>query len=141
MKFLDQAKIYIKAGNGGSGSAVSEGRNLLNMVDQMAVMVNTLIDFIMSHNMGNLAVKKIKLELMVKFNFKSSIRHSSIWRGYNNLIYDFTKIMKSISLHLGKGDCATDLKVPQIELLEKKKAWEEFDMVAIKSNCWRWNYR
>jgi hypothetical protein len=35
MKFLDQAKIYIKAGNGGSGSASF-------MVDLMAVMVVTV---------------------------------------------------------------------------------------------------
>ena len=39
MKFLDQAKIYIKAGNGGSGSEVLGGKNLLSMVALMAEMV------------------------------------------------------------------------------------------------------
>ena len=31
MKFLDQVKIFIKAGNGGSGSQVLEEKNLLNL--------------------------------------------------------------------------------------------------------------
>jgi GTPase involved in cell partitioning and DNA repair len=39
MKFLDQVKIYLKAGNGGHGSPSLEEKNLLNMVDQMVVMV------------------------------------------------------------------------------------------------------
>ncbi len=39
MKFLDQAKIYIKAGDGGSGSASFRRENLLNTVDLMEVMV------------------------------------------------------------------------------------------------------
>ena len=39
MKFLDQAKIYIKAGNGGSGSSSFRRENILNMVDQMEAMV------------------------------------------------------------------------------------------------------
>ena len=37
MKFLDQAKIYIKAGNGGSGSASFEEKNLLSLVVLMEV--------------------------------------------------------------------------------------------------------
>ena len=59
MKFLDQAKICIKAGDGGSGSASFREKNLLNLEVQMVVMVvmvvqlfwksernlNTLIDF------------------------------------------------------------------------------------------------
>ena len=43
MKFLDQAKIYIKAGNGGSGSSSFRRENILNMVDQMEVM-EVLVD-------------------------------------------------------------------------------------------------
>ena len=43
MKFLDQAKIYIKAGNGGSGSASFRREKLLNMVDRMEVMVETVV--------------------------------------------------------------------------------------------------
>ena len=41
MKFLDQVKIYIKAGDGGDGSLALEEKNLLNMVDQMEAMVET----------------------------------------------------------------------------------------------------
>ena len=36
MKFLDQAKIYVKAGNGGSG--LSSFRSLLNLGVLMGVM-------------------------------------------------------------------------------------------------------
>ena len=39
MKFLDQAKIYIKAGNGGSGSEALGEKSLLNTEDLTAVMV------------------------------------------------------------------------------------------------------
>ena len=58
MKFLDQAKIYIKAGDGGHGLLVFVEKNLLNLVVLMVEMVemvviildaernlNTLIDF------------------------------------------------------------------------------------------------
>ena len=39
MKFLDQAKIYVKAGNGGSGSASFRKKNLLSLGGQMEEMV------------------------------------------------------------------------------------------------------
>ena len=39
MKFLDQVKIYVKAGNGGSGSPSFRRENLLNTEVQMEVMV------------------------------------------------------------------------------------------------------
>jgi len=42
MKFLDQAKINIKAGNGGSGSASFRRENLLNLEVQMVAMVGTV---------------------------------------------------------------------------------------------------
>ena len=38
MKFLDQVKIFIKAGDGGSGSPSLEEKNLLNLEDRMAEM-------------------------------------------------------------------------------------------------------
>ena len=38
MKFLDQAKIYIKARNGGSGSASFRRENLLSLEVPMEVM-------------------------------------------------------------------------------------------------------
>ena len=38
MKFLDQVKIFVKAGDGGSGSASMREKNLLNLVDQMEAM-------------------------------------------------------------------------------------------------------
>ena len=40
MKFLDQAKIYIKAGNGGSGASASGERNMLSME---VLMVETVV--------------------------------------------------------------------------------------------------
>ena len=43
MKFLDQVKIYIKAGNGGDGSLALEEKNLLNMVVQMVGMVAKVV--------------------------------------------------------------------------------------------------
>ena len=84
MKFLDQAKIYIKAGNGGSGSASFRRRSLLNLVGQTEETVEMadlsflsqteiltpllIIDThnILKLNMENLEVKKIKLELTEK---------------------------------------------------------------------------
>ena len=39
MKFLDQVKIYIKAGNGGDGSPSLEEKNTLSTEVQMVVMV------------------------------------------------------------------------------------------------------
>jgi len=41
MKFLDQVKIYIKAGNGGNGSpSFRREKNLLNLVALMVVMAD-----------------------------------------------------------------------------------------------------
>ena len=51
MKFLDQAKIYIKAGNGGSGSASFRREKFLEVV---------------GHSLENLEAKEIKPELKVK---------------------------------------------------------------------------
>ena len=42
MKFLDQVKIYIKAGNGGDGSQVLGEKNLLNMEDLTVVMAEVV---------------------------------------------------------------------------------------------------
>jgi len=38
MKFLDQAKIYIKAGNGGQAHPALEGKNILSLVVPMVEM-------------------------------------------------------------------------------------------------------
>ena len=38
MKFLDQVKIYIKAGNGGNGSPSFRREKSLNLVDLMVAM-------------------------------------------------------------------------------------------------------
>ncbi len=40
MKFLDQAKIYIRSGNGGAGRFRSAARNFSNSAVPMAVMVD-----------------------------------------------------------------------------------------------------
>ena len=45
MKFLDQAKINIKAGNGGSGSASFREKNLLSLEVQMVAMVGTAVNY------------------------------------------------------------------------------------------------
>ena len=83
MKFLDQAKIYIKAGNGGSGSASfrrekfieyggpdgGDGGDGGSIIIESDRNLNTLIDFRyaqhLKHSMENLEVKEIKLEAMV----------------------------------------------------------------------------
>ena len=43
MKFLDQAKIYIKAGDGGSGQLVFVEKNSSNLVDLTGVMVEMVV--------------------------------------------------------------------------------------------------
>ena len=43
MKFLDQAKIYIKAGNGGSGSSSFRGKNMLSFEVLMEEMVEMAV--------------------------------------------------------------------------------------------------
>ena len=84
MKFLDQAKIYIKAGNGGSGSASfrrekfvefggpdgGDGGSGGSIIVESDRNLNTLIDFRYSQhfkaNMVKMEVKEIELALMVK---------------------------------------------------------------------------
>ena len=39
MKFLDQAKIYIKSGNGGNGCISFREKNMSNLAVQMEAMV------------------------------------------------------------------------------------------------------
>ena len=41
MKFLDEAKITVKAGDGGNGCCSFRRESLLNSVVQMVVMVDT----------------------------------------------------------------------------------------------------
>ena len=82
MKFLDQAKIYIKAGNGGSGSASfrrekfvefggpdgGDGGNGGSIIIESDRNLNTLIDFRFANtlklNMELMALKEIELGLM-----------------------------------------------------------------------------
>ena len=84
MKFLDQAKIYIKAGNGGSGSASfrrekyieyggpdgGDGGNGGSVVVEAERNLNTLIDLdianILKLNLEKPEVKKTKPEEAVK---------------------------------------------------------------------------
>ena len=38
MKFLDQAKVYIRSGDGGAGVSAFGARNMSNLADPMAAM-------------------------------------------------------------------------------------------------------
>ena len=96
MKFLDQAKIYLKAGNGGSGSASfrrekyiefggpdggdgGAGGSIIFTADRN---LNTLVDFRYTQHFkaehGKMGAKEIKLGKWQRLNFKSSFRHSNL---------------------------------------------------------------
>ena len=84
MKFLDQAKIYIKAGNGGAGSASfrrekfvefggpdgGDGGDGGSIIFESDRNLNTLIDYRYAQHFkaehGNSGGKKIKLVLTAK---------------------------------------------------------------------------
>ena len=84
MKFLDQAKIYIKAGNGGSGSSSfrrekyvefggpdgGDGGNGGSVILESERNLNTLVDFRYRQHFkaenGRSGSKKIKLALVEK---------------------------------------------------------------------------
>ena len=110
MKFLDQAKIYIKAGNGGSGSASfrrekfieyggpdgGDGGNGGSIVIQSDRNLNTLIDYRYSQHFkaehGKPGSKKNKTgangeDLILKVPLGTQIFEED----NNTLIYDFTK--------------------------------------------------
>ncbi len=110
MKFLDQAKIYIKAGNGGSGSASfrrekfveyggpdgGDGGNGGSIIVECDRNLNTLIDFRYSQHFkaqhGKPGSKKNKTggngkDLILKVPTGTQIYEED----NNTLIYDFTK--------------------------------------------------
>ena len=110
MKFLDQAKIYIKAGNGGPGSASfrrekfieyggpdgGDGGNGGSVIFQSERNLNTLIDFRYSQHFkaefGSAGSKRNKTgasgkDLIIKVPAGTQIYEED----NNTLIYDFTK--------------------------------------------------
>ncbi len=110
MKFLDQAKIYIKAGNGGSGSASfrrekfieyggpdgGDGGNGGSIVVESDRNLNTLIDFRFAQHFkaqhGKSGSKRNKTgangeDLILKVPLGTQIYEED----NNTLIYDFTK--------------------------------------------------
>ena len=110
MKFLDQAKIYIKAGNGGSGSASfrrekfieyggpdgGDGGNGGSIIVESDRNLNTLIDFRYAQHFkaqhGNPGSKRNKTgangkDLVLKVPVGTQIYEED----NNTLIYDFTK--------------------------------------------------
>ena len=110
MKFLDQAKIYIKAGNGGSGSASfrrekfieyggpdgGDGGNGGSIIIECDRNLNTLIDFRYAQHFkaqhGNAGSKRNKTgangkDLILKVPIGTQIYEED----NNTLIYDFTK--------------------------------------------------
>ena len=110
MKFLDQAKIYIKAGNGGSGSASfrrekfveyggpdgGDGGNGGSIIVQSDRNLNTLIDFRYSQHFkaqhGKHGSKRNKTgangeDLILKVPLGTQLYEED----NNTLIYDFTK--------------------------------------------------
>ena len=110
MKFLDQAKIYIKAGNGGSGSASfrrekfveyggpdgGDGGNGGSVIFETERNLNTLIDFRYAQHFraenGHIGTKRKRTgaggkDLIIKIPVGTQIFEED----NNTLIYDFTK--------------------------------------------------
>ena len=110
MKFLDQAKIYIKAGNGGSGSASfrrekyiefggpdgGDGGSGGSIIVEAERNLNTLIDFRYTQHFkaesGKPGSKKNKTggsgkDLILKVPIGTQVYEED----NNTLIYDFTK--------------------------------------------------
>ena len=141
MKFLDQAKIYIKAGNGGSGSASfrrekfiefggpdgGDGGNGGSVIIESDRNLNTLIDFRYAQHFkaqhGKHGSKRNRTgangeDLILKVPVGTQIYEED----NNTLIFDFTKNKeKYLVASGGKGGLKMlDLKVLQTELLKKK---------------------
>ena len=110
MKFLDQAKIYIKAGNGGAGSASfrrekfveyggpdgGDGGNGGSVIFESETNLNTLIDFRYAQHFraenGHIGTKRKRTgaggkDLIIKVPVGTQIYEED----NNTLIYDFTK--------------------------------------------------
>ena len=110
MKFLDQAKIYIKAGNGGSGSASfrrekfveyggpdgGDGGDGGSVIFESEINLNTLIDFRYAQHFraenGYIGTKRKRTgaggkDLIIKVPVGTQIYEDD----NNTLIYDFTK--------------------------------------------------
>ena len=110
MKFLDQAKIYIKAGNGGSGSASfrrekfveyggpdgGDGGNGGSVIFEAERNLNTLIDFRYAQHFraenGYIGTKRKRTGATGKdLKIKVPVGTQIYEEDNNTLIYDFTK--------------------------------------------------
>ena len=151
MKFLDQAKIYIKAGNGGSGSASfrrekfieyggpdgGDGGSGGSIIIESDRNLNTLIDFRYAQHFkaqhGKPGSKKNKTGANGKDLILKVPTGTQVYEEDNNtLIYDFTKNKERYLVASGgKGGLGNVRfkKALQTEHQEKKttgKAGEEF---------------
>jgi GTP-binding protein len=120
MKFLDQAKIYIKAGNGGSGSASfrrekfveyggpdgGDGGDGGSIIFEAEINLNTLIDFRYAQHFkaenGHIGTKRKRTgaggkDLIIKVPVGTQIYEDD----NNTLIYDFTKNKEKYLLAAG----------------------------------------
>ena len=150
MKFLDQAKIYIKAGNGGSGSASfrrekfieyggpdgGDGGHGGSVIFQSERNLNTLIDFRYSQhfkaNFGRDGSKRKKTgasgeDLVIKIPVGTQIYEED----NNTLIYDFLKNEERYLVASGgKGGLGNVRFKSSTNRSPKKKTkgkiWEEF---------------
>tara|TARA_B100000579_G_scaffold135492_1_gene109807 strand:+ start:2446 stop:2889 length:444 start_codon:yes stop_codon:yes gene_type:complete len=143
MKFLDQAKIYIKAGNGGSGSASfrrekfieyggpdgGDGGNGGSIIFQSERNLNTLIDFrYLQHfkaEEGKSGSKRNKTgangkDLIIKVPVGTQIFEED----NNTMIYDFTKNKdKYLVANGGKGGLGNVRFKSSTNRAPKKKNW------------------
>jgi len=114
MKFLDQAKIYIKAGNGGSGSASFRREKFVeygsggSIIFESERNLNTLIDFRYSQHFkaeeGRAGSKRNKTgaggkDLLIKVPVGTQIYEED----NNTLIYDFVRNKERYLVAAGGG--------------------------------------
>ena len=160
MKFLDQAKIYIKAGNGGSGSASfrrekfveyggpdgGDGGDGGSVIFEAERNLNTLIDFRYAQHFraenGYIGTKRKRTgaggkDLIIKIPVGTQIYEED----NNTLIYDFTKNKEKYLVATGgnHGLGNVRFKSSTNRAPTKKIKWKSrrgiLGLVTIKSYC------
>ena len=160
MKFLDQAKIYIKAGNGGSGSASFRREKFVefggpdggdggaggSVIVESDRNLNTLIDYRYAQHFKAQHGKPGSKRNRTGANGENLILRvpvgTQIYEEDNNtLIYDFTKANeKFLVASGGKGGLGNVRFKSSVNRAPKKKngrkKWRRIlDLVTIKSYC------